>query len=127
PFGMEFQQGAPQDLDNTIVLSYPATVGLRDSAIEALERQQQSRNNSFEQMDNQPIISYPLYRKQIVLKQAVSMPDGTERTIEFPVRVVAIEKRNEGMSEGNLRYGQKNAYISHGLAMQIKEAALQIR
>jgi ABC-type antimicrobial peptide transport system permease subunit len=125
-FGMEFQQGALLDLDNTIVLNYPATVGLRDARLSQMEASQREQLDESAIAGNKemisPPISYPLYRKQIILKQSVPMADGNVRTIEFPVRVVAIEKRAENMSDDSLRYSQKTGYISPGLGKQIKEA-----
>jgi ABC-type antimicrobial peptide transport system permease subunit len=129
-FGMEFQQGALLDLDNTIVLSYAATVGLQDSRLTQMaatqQQQLQSEMDAFNDRRNAPVISYPLYRKQIVLKQSVPMADGNVRTLEFPVRVVAIEKRAESMNDDMLRYSQKNAYISPGLAKQMQETIAAI-
>lgn len=125
-FGSEFQQGAPVNQDNVIVLSYPATVGLRDrqaSLTDAARRQQaQLERDILQGRADAQIVPYPLYRKQILLQKTVSMADGTERTLEFPVRVVAIQKREEGMSDRNVYFSAKPAYISPGLAAQIREA-----
>lgn len=124
-FGLEFQQGAPVDQDNAIVLSYTATIGLRDrqaSLSQSSNRLQMELETAIIQGREQaPIIPYPLYRKQIRLIQTVPMADGTVRTVEFPVRVVAIEKRPESTSDRSLYFSQKTAYISHGLAEQIRE------
>ncbi|MDF2660573.1 MAG: hypothetical protein K0Q94_3364 [Paenibacillus sp.] len=123
-FGMEFQQGMPIDQDNTIVLSYPATVGLRDNQAARIDAaRQQTQEQMMEDFnDRSPIVSYPLYRKQIRLIQTATLPDGTIKTFEFPVRVVAIEKRAESMSDDMVRWSQKQAYISPGLAKQIRDA-----
>ncbi|MDF2724638.1 MAG: hypothetical protein K0Q59_4313 [Paenibacillus sp.] len=125
-FGLLFQQGAPIDQDNVIVLSYGATVGLRDrqaSLSEAARRKQSEQDRAIrEGRSDAPIVSYPLYRKQIRLSKSVRLTDGTTKTLEFPVRVVAIEKRPEGASDRNIYFGSKTAYISPGLARQIREA-----
>ncbi|TNJ65703.1 ABC transporter permease [Paenibacillus hemerocallicola] len=125
-FGFEYQQGAPIDQDNVIVLSYTATVGLRDrqtSLTDAARRQQaQLEQDVIQGREQPPIVPYPLYRKQIRLLKTVNMADGTSRTLEFPVRVVAIEKRAENMSDRAVFFSQKTAYISPGLARQIREA-----
>lgn len=125
-FGLEFQQGAPVDQDNVIVLSYTATIGLRDrqaSLTDSARRQQaQLEQDIIQGREQPPIVPYPLYRKQIRLLKTVQMTDGTTRTLEFPVRVVAIEKRPEGMSDRNAFFSEKTAYISPGLARQIREA-----
>ncbi|MDF2715972.1 MAG: hypothetical protein K0R28_2897, partial [Paenibacillus sp.] len=125
-FGLEFQQGAPVDQDNVIVLSYTATVGLRDrqtALTDAARRQQVQLEQDILQGREQPtIVPYPLYRKQIRLLKTINMADGTSRTLEFPVRVVAIEKRAPDMSNRAVFFSQKTAYISPGLARQIREA-----
>lgn len=125
-FGHEFQQGMPDPQDNVIVLNFAATLGLRDlqtSQSEAARRQQAELEQSIIQNRAQaPIVPYPLYRKQIRLQQDVTMPDGSIRTLEFPVRVVAIMKRDETVSDRSLYFSQKIAYISPGLAQQIRDA-----
>ncbi|PYI56404.1 ABC transporter permease [Paenibacillus flagellatus] len=125
-FGIEFQQGSPIDQDNVIVLSYTATIGLRDRQTSFSEsaRQQQARQelDIIEGRERAQIVPYPLYRKMIRLVRTVTLADGTTKTLEFPVRVVAIEKRPEGMSDRYLYFSQKTAYISSGLARQIREA-----
>lgn len=125
-FGSEFQQGAPVEQDNVIVLSYTATVGLRDKQASlsesARQRQSQEEIAILEGRENAKIVSYPLYRKQIRLTKTITLTDGTTKTVEFPVRVVAIEKRPEGMSDRMAYFSQKTAYISTGLGRQIKEA-----
>ena len=115
-FGSEFQQGAPTGQDHVIILNYAATVGLRDIQAERRSASAPQR------IDNeQPIISYPLYRKQLRLIYTVSLGDGNVKVLEFPVRVIAIEKRPEGMSDSMLRYSEKIGYIPHALARRIKE------
>ncbi|MEF3302684.1 ABC transporter permease [Paenibacillus sp. GYB003] len=125
-FGTEFQQGAPVDQDNVIVLSYTATLGLRDlqsSFSESAQRQRAEEERAIiEGRETAKIVSYPLYRKQIRLTKTITLGDGTTRTVEFPVRVVAIEKRPDYSSDRALYFSQKTAYISPGLARQIKEA-----
>lgn len=125
-FGVEFQQGAPVDQDNVIVLNYAATLGLQDRQLSLTETGKRQRSqlerDIIEGREQAPIIPYPLYRKQIRLVKSVPLADGTTRTLEFPVRVVAIEKREEGASDRNLYFSQKIAYISPGLARQISEA-----
>ncbi|GAA3400969.1 ABC transporter permease [Paenibacillus hodogayensis] len=125
-FGHEFQQGVPIDQDNVIVLSYTATVGLRDwqtSLTDGGRRQQsQLEQDIIQGREKAPIVPYPLYRKQIRLQKTINLPDGTVKTLEFPVRVVAIGKREEGMSDRGVFFSQKQAYISPGLAQQIRDA-----
>lgn len=125
-FGMVLQQGALGDLDNSIVLTYPATVGLKDAQQARMEaaKPRGMNRNEMESMRQDPlsIVSYPLYRKQIRLTQTVALADGTVKTLEFFVRVIAIEKQANSMSDDELRFSQKTAYISPGLARQIREA-----
>ena len=111
-FGFMFQQGGVSDLDNVIVLSYPATLGIRDAR----------SMRPAESVDALRSLSYPLYQKQIVLEKTIAFGKGAVKKLEFPVRVVAIEKKPEGISDNTLRFMPKTAYISHGLAERIKNA-----
>jgi ABC-type antimicrobial peptide transport system permease subunit len=115
-FGSEFQQGASTGQEHVIILNYAATVGLQD--IQAARRSASAP----QRMDNeQPIISYPLYRKQLRLTYTVPLGNGNVKVLEFPVRVIAIEKRPVGMSDNMLRYSEKIGYIPQALARRIKE------
>lgn len=124
-FGMEFQQGAPSDMDNTIILNYGATIGLTDpdSSRRTQLQRQQSRNNPelMQALEQQRYLPYPLYQKQVILTYYVMRPGGNVQELRFPVRVVGVLKKPEGLPDFMLN-SLNQAYISVGLAQQISEA-----
>lgn len=120
-FGMEFGQGALSDQANTIVLTYPATVDLRDTRATQTDSRQRIQPDGRSVRDLTPPISYPLYKKQLRLLQSVQQVDGTVKKFEYSVRVVAIVKRPDSMDNDSVRYSQKLAYISPALASQMRQ------
>ncbi|WP_144941189.1 ABC transporter permease [Paenibacillus sp. 32O-W] len=123
-FGFELQQGAYQDLNNAIILSYGATVNLYDERTAAIRRTQSQRISS--SREEEPLIPYPLYQKTILLEFADVQTDGTLQTVSFPVRVIGILKRPEGMPDSMVRY-DRTAYISLELGERIQEAMQKSR
>lgn len=97
-FGFEFQQGGPTDQENTIILSYGATMGLFDEQL-SRSNQQAYRNDSDYDGGSAArniqtrLIAYPLYQKQVILKPNLYGPSGiTSTNIQFPLRVIGILK-----------------------------------
>lgn len=123
-FGSEFQQGGASDMENTIILSYGATMGLFDDQL-SRARSQQSREGNGELDDSrrtQRIIPYPVYQKQIVLKPQVFTNEGVEVTnIQFPLRVVGILKKPEGVPD-EMVANMKTAYVSPALGKKMRDA-----
>lgn len=124
-FGMEFQQGAELDMDNTIILNYGATIGLSDpdsNRRAQLQRQQDPGNQELEEaLRQQRLIPYPLYQKQVILSYYIVKDGRVAQELRFPVRVVGILKKPEGLPEFMLN-SLNQGYISTGLAQQISEA-----
>lgn len=125
-FGMEVQQGALADMDNAIVLTYSATVGLRDTRTAQMDDAERARLAQEGKRDTSPLISYPLYQKQLRLVQTIPLADGTSKKFEYSVRVIAIEKMPANASDDAIRYSPKLAYVSPSLARQFKDAASSV-
>ncbi|MEK3724210.1 ABC transporter permease [Paenibacillus sp. FSL H8-0034] len=126
-FGFEFQQGGPTDQENTIILSYGATMGLFDEQL-SRSNQQAYRNDSDYDGGSAArniqtrLIAYPLYQKQVILKPNLYGPSGiTSTNIQFPLRVIGILKKPEGMSDQNAS-NMKTAFISPSLGKKLQEA-----
>ncbi|WP_282936738.1 ABC transporter permease [Paenibacillus sp. RC67] len=125
-FGYELQQGGAADLDNTIILSYGATMGLFDAQMSKARSQVlQNQLDSREATDNwrrQMLISYPIYQKQIVLKPQIFRSDGIEiSNLSFPLRVVGILKKPEGVPD-DVVMNMKTAFISPAMGKKLREA-----
>ncbi|SFL26856.1 MacB-like core domain-containing protein [Paenibacillus sp. 1_12] len=126
-FGFEFQQGGPADQENAIILSYGATMGLFDEQL-SRSNQQAMRNNSdsdggsYERNGQMRLIAYPLYQKQVILKPNLFVPGGmTSSNIQFPLRVIGILKKPEGMSD-QAASNMKTAFVSPSLGKKLQEA-----
>ncbi len=120
-FDNEFQQGGETDADNTIIISYGVTLDVFDEKAAKIRSMQGERGGRTANPREEQLLSYPLYQKQITLYKEQSMGDGTTKRIEFPVRVVGVLKKPEGMPDSMIRY-QKQAYISPALGIKIREA-----
>lgn len=103
-FGHTFRQGAPSDVKNTIILNYAATLDLYD------EREAVYQVNRQADRDDTPV-SYPLYQKTIWLKKHISESDGSTKEVTYPLRVVGVLSKPEGVPANMLR-NPKVAYIS---------------
>lgn len=122
-FGIELQQGGPSDLENTIILSYGATMGLQDEQM----RQKRTYENEREAMQawrEQSLLAYPMYQKQITLVPQAFGPSSGE-SVSIPVRVVGILKKPEGLSD-DIVSNQKIAYVSPALGKRLFEAQKEI-
>jgi ABC-type lipoprotein release transport system permease subunit len=129
-FGYELVQGAASEQENTIILSYGATMGLFD--------EQASRKRSIELRRNAGaggasadsgyippyLIPYPTYQKQIILKPAGSRPNDAASKLRFPVRVVGILKKPDGIPDDAVS-NMKTAFIPPGLGQKIQRAINQ--
>lgn len=123
-FDNKFRQGGISDQENSIVLSYGATMGLSDEKAMELRIKQLQANpydeglwNTYRELDKVPT---PLYQKQIKLKFLISRDGENPKTIEIPVRVSGVLAKPKGVSDNSVSY-MKQSYISHELAEQISE------
>jgi len=107
-FGYELRQGAITDIDNVIILNYAATLDIFDERTLALS-QMQRRNNG--QASEQEPISYPVYQKTIELQKEIQVGDGSIKTLKFPLRVIGVMARPEGLPPSMI-HNPKIAYIS---------------
>jgi ABC-type antimicrobial peptide transport system permease subunit len=125
-FGYEFQQGGPSDQENTILLSYGATMSLLDEqANKNRQLQRRSQPNDLEAEESwkeQMLIAYPTYQKQILLSPRVYVPNGPERIgTAIPLRVVGILKKPAGMPDEVVQ-NQKTAFVSPALGKKLQDA-----
>lgn len=120
-FGYEFQQGAESELENTVIISYSTTLDLYDERTARIRSMQMQQNSGQERNMQSPLISYPLYQKQIILKKDVRTSSGTMKTLEFPVRVAGVLKKPDGQPDYMLR-SQREAYVSPQLGKKIQDA-----
>ncbi|MCR8631083.1 ABC transporter permease [Paenibacillus radicis (ex Xue et al. 2023)] len=125
-FGYELQQGSASDQENTIILSYGATMGLLDkqlSRTRSLQIQNMSEDrqvtNSWKQ---QMYLAYPVYQKQIMLNPQIFRPNGTETSgTAIPLRVTGILKKPEGIPDDAIM-NMKTAFVSPGLGKRLQDA-----
>ncbi|MCS7460173.1 ABC transporter permease [Paenibacillus doosanensis] len=126
-FGSEFAQGGSSDMDNSIILSYGATMGLIDEQLSRASRSRELQNQLSEReasdsWRNQMMIPYPVYQKQIILKPQLYLSNGTEiASLQFPLRVVGILKKPEGVPD-DVVMNMKTAYISPALGHKLRDA-----
>ncbi|WP_068773691.1 ABC transporter permease [Paenibacillus sp. FJAT-26967] len=124
-FGNEFQQGGPSDVENTIIISPGAAMGLFDEQGEKNRRKQMQQNPNDQEMwkamRELEKIPTPLYQKQISVMQEHPANTAKQQT-QIPVRVTGVLKKPDGMSSDRVMY-YKQAYISHALAKKIREAS----
>jgi ABC-type antimicrobial peptide transport system permease subunit len=123
-FGFEFQQGGPSEQENTIILSYGATMGLFDEQLSGSSKPGANNGNgqAAERNNQQLFISYPLYQKQILLKPQIRQANGVEiSNLQFPLRVVGILKKPEGVSD-QAASNMKTAFISPALGKRLQDA-----
>ncbi|WP_159881349.1 ABC transporter permease [Paenibacillus puerhi] len=119
-FGIELQQGGPSELENTIILSYGATMGLRDDQASRTPVNYENEKEAMEAWRAQMRISYPMYQKMVTLTpQSYTEFSGEGKAI--PVRVVGILKKPEGMSDDMIA-SQRVAYVSPSLGKRLYEA-----
>jgi ABC-type lipoprotein release transport system permease subunit len=120
-FGYDFQQGSVSDQENTIVISYSSIFDLYDERIAQIQNKQ--ANNQGNNQGNNNIrlkpVAYPLYQKRLILTQYSGGEGTAMKKVEFPVRVVGVLKRPEGVTDSNVN-NNKMAFISHGLAERIR-------
>lgn len=130
-FGVELQQGGPAEQENTIILSYGATMGLFDEQSAKARQAQRRTGPNDREAENawreQQLIAYPMYQKQIVLTPRVARLDGAEKQadIQIPVRVVGILKKPAGISDDMIA-SQKTAYVSPALGKRLQDAVIQM-
>ncbi|MUG71435.1 ABC transporter permease [Paenibacillus validus] len=118
-FGIELQQGGPSDLENTIILSYGATMGLQDEQV-SRTRNYENEREAMQAWREQRTLAYPMYQKLITLvPQGFGASSG--ESVSIPVRVVGILKKPEGMSD-DIVSNQKIAYVSPALGKRLSEA-----
>jgi len=113
-FDNKFMQGSPSDLDGTVVLSYGATLGLIDQ--ETMDNlMEQLSNNPYddslmEQYNNLNRIPTAMYQRQLRLK--TMLMNGDSKTyMSSPLRVSAVLKKPNGVSENQVAYDKK-LYVS---------------
>ena len=99
-------------------MNYAATLDLFDER--AIPLAQAQINNNID-LDNLEPISYPLYQKTIEIVKEVQLSNGTTRTVTYPLRVVGITAKPEGLPNYRLRY-PKEAFISLETAQNIRAA-----
>lgn len=109
-FGYELQQGTFDHVHNGIILSYGATMNLRDTR---LPPELQSNH-----ADDQPIIAYPMYQKVISLNVVAADGAGGAISGQIPLRVVGILKKPEGMPDEQIQY-DRTAFVTQETASQI--------
>lgn len=126
-FDSKFGQGGASDQDNHIVLNYGATLGVLDmKTLEARNKlmQQNPTKEQSETYRQMGAIPYPLYQKQLLLKQ--EQPGGNSETSqaeprEVTLRVTGILKKPDGLPD-NMLQGNKTAYVSPQTGQKILEA-----
>jgi ABC-type antimicrobial peptide transport system permease subunit len=116
-FGYDFQQGSVSNQENTIIISYSSIFDLYDERLEKI-RNSQGTNQGNNNIRPKPV-AYPLYQKRLILTQYSGGEGTAVKKIEFPVRVVGVLKRPEGVTDSN-ENNNKMAFISHGLAERIR-------
>lgn len=117
-FGYELHQGAVSDQENTIIVSFSSMFDLYDERL-AQALAQQGRTPSYSYERPKPI-AYPLYQKQLILTWTSGDERSAVKTVEFPVRVVGVLSKPEGVSDYSVGYN-KMAFISHELADRIRD------
>jgi len=109
-FGYEFRQGGPSDADNTIIISYGVTLDLYDERMPA----------DFGPGRRDSPVAYPLYQKTIYLTKLITPGDGSFKTATYPLRVVGVLAKPDGVPDNRLRFS-KEAYISLRTAEKISD------
>ncbi|MEK8126362.1 ABC transporter permease [Paenibacillus filicis] len=122
-FGVELQQGGPSELENTIILSYGATMGLRDELASRQPVSYQNEQEAREAWRIQRTITLPMYQKMVTLVPQRFGEYGSDGT-GIPVRVVGILKKPEGLSDEMIS-NQKIAYVSPALGKRLYDAQLE--
>jgi ABC-type lipoprotein release transport system permease subunit len=119
-FGNEFLQGGPSDLEDTIVLSYGATMGLFDEITKQNMQEQMNANPYddavYEQYQSLNKIPTPLYQKQVQFRYYSA--DG--QILSRPLRVVGVLKKPTGVKDDQIMYDKKG-YISIATAELLKK------
>ncbi|CAG7650690.1 ABC transporter permease YtrF [Paenibacillus allorhizosphaerae] len=129
-FGYELHQGGPSEQENTIILSYGATMGLFDQQMRQARQIQSPGGNDSPQaakrLEDQMYIAYPMYQKQIILTPQIYKPNlGMEESgTPFPLRVVGILKKPEGVPD-DVVMNQKTAFVSPALGQKLLDAIEQ--
>ena len=118
-FGYDLMQGKFADLDNTVILSYSATVNLFDERVARIQSMQQERNPQQNQVSYRNIkpISFPLYQKQLIMSPSMDSPAAQK--IDIPVRVIGVLQKPENVPDYMLS-NNPQAFISKTFAERIK-------
>ncbi|NOU97964.1 FtsX-like permease family protein [Paenibacillus sp. LMG 31456] len=124
-FGYELQQGSASDQENTIILSYGATMGLLDqqlSRTRSLQIQNMSEDRQVsDSWKQQMYLAYPVYQKQIMLIPQIYRPNGAPvSATAIPLRVIGILKKPEGIPDDAIM-NMKTAFVSPGLGKRLQE------
>ncbi|MDQ1909806.1 ABC transporter permease [Paenibacillus sp. GD4] len=126
-FGYEMHQGGPTELENTIILSYGATMGLRDQQSAASGRQANpvpAGREAEQRWREQMLIAYPLYQKQLILTPRIHLQGVGELSgTPIPLRVVGVLKKPEGVPD-DVIMNQKTAFVSPALGKRLQDAML---
>lgn len=112
-FGYELQQGSFDHVHNGIILSYGATMNLRDTRLPVILKQ--SANT-----EEQPIFAYPMYQKMITLEVNSRDDGGNIVEHQIPLRVVGILKRPEGMPDDLVQHNNM-AFVTQETADRIMD------
>lgn len=130
-FDSKFQQGGAGTQENSIVLNYGTTLGVLDAKTMEVRNKLMQQNPTKEQAETyrqMGAIPYPLYQKQILIKEdnLQSRSDGTNEASavqpkEVSLRVTGILKKPDGMPDSMLQ-GNKTAYVSPQTGQKILEA-----
>ncbi|MZQ85188.1 FtsX-like permease family protein [Paenibacillus sp. 5J-6] len=126
-FDSKFGQGGASNQDNHIVLNYGTTLGVLDvKTMEARNKlmQQNPTKEQSETYRQMGAIPYPLYQKQLLLKQEQSGGDpgaSQAEPREVTLRVTGILKKPDGLPD-NMLQGNKTAYVSPQTGQKILEA-----
>ncbi|UJF31618.1 ABC transporter permease [Paenibacillus hexagrammi] len=128
-FDSTFQQGGPSGQENSIILSYGATLGIMDEKTLKIRDQltrQRPTKETMDTLDKMNAIPYPLYQKQLILKPvtmrgpADNADDTASQKVEIPIRVAGVLKKPEGLPDYMIS-GNKRAYVSPDMGRRMLE------
>lgn len=115
-FGYELQHGAFEHVHNGIILSYGSMMNLTDTRLSGRDQ----HSVRMDSMEEQPIITYPLYQKVITLNIEAADGAGQISQKQIPLRVVGILKKPDGLSDQMIQY-DRTAFITEETAQQISD------
>ncbi|MBW7452966.1 ABC transporter permease [Paenibacillus sepulcri] len=120
-FDKPLMQGAPSDLQGTVILSYGATLGLVDEAARQSVLEQMQKNpydskltDQYNKLNQTPS---SLYQRQVQFR---NLQEPEKTTVSSPFRVAGILKKASGVSEESASYDKK-AYISLDTAQMLMQ------